>query len=92
MQMRRALTGHLQKNMGDQEFQESQDLINELMRCCSQGDDGGELDEQAQDDPAFAGRHPTPGGKIVGDRERVTPAAARSFSRLFPGAKPVAHV
>jgi hypothetical protein len=51
-----ALTVHLQNNMGDQEFQHSQDLINELMRCCSQNADGSQGDDdpdaEAMDDPA----------------------------------------
>jgi hypothetical protein len=55
-----SLTKFLQEKMSDEDFQASQDYVGELMRTCSQNDDGSASDDeeddgQAMDDPTNFG-------------------------------------
>jgi hypothetical protein len=90
-----ALEKFLQEKMSDEDFAASSDYVTELMRCCSQNEDGGEMDddEQAQDDPPeFRGKPRST--NMTGDRlAPVTAASRRSFEKLYgPGSSKVTHV
>lgn len=98
-----ALEKFLQAKLSAEDFQASNEYVVNLCRTCRMGDDDEETDaqrdereqreEQGQDDPPDFRGKPRSTNSMVGDRRApVTRGAQRSFTKLFPDAKPIAHV